>query len=46
VLASVQRVRVGAPLPAVLQQMASLASLHLGPGPLDSLAQLPQLNRL
>jgi Leucine-rich repeat (LRR) protein len=46
VLASVQRVRMGAPLPAVLQQMASLASLYVGPGPMDSLAQLRQLTRL
>jgi hypothetical protein len=45
VLAPVQRVRMDAPLP-VLQQMASLASLHVGPGTLDSLAQLLRLTRL
>jgi hypothetical protein len=46
VLASVQRVRMDAPLPAVLQQMASLASLRVrGPGPLDP-SQLRQLTRL
>jgi hypothetical protein len=35
VLASVRRVRMDAPLPAVLQQMASLVSLHVGPRHLD-----------
>jgi Leucine-rich repeat (LRR) protein len=45
VLASVQRVRMDAPLPAVLQQMTSLVSLHVGPGRLDP-SQLPQLTRL
>jgi hypothetical protein len=47
VLASVQRVRMDAPLPAVLQQMASLVSLRVGgPGqPLDP-SQLRQLTRL
>jgi hypothetical protein len=45
VLASVQRVCVDRLLP-VLQQMASLVSLHIGPGPLDSLAQLRQLTCL
>jgi hypothetical protein len=46
VLASVQRMRMDAPLP-VLQQMASLVSLHVsGPGqPLDP-SQLPRLTRL
>jgi hypothetical protein len=45
VLASVQRVRMDAPLP-VLQQMASLVSLHVsGPGPLDP-SQLPRLTCL
>jgi hypothetical protein len=33
VLASVQRMRMDRPLPAVLQKMASLVSLHVGPGP-------------
>jgi hypothetical protein len=46
VLACVQRVRMDAPLPAVLQRMASLASLHVGAGPLEPLAQLPQLTCL
>jgi hypothetical protein len=32
VLAAVQRVRMDAPLPAVLQQMTSLVSLHSAPG--------------
>jgi hypothetical protein len=45
VLASVQRVRMDAPLP-VLQHMASLVSLHVGgPGTLDP-SQLRQLTRL
>jgi Leucine-rich repeat (LRR) protein len=41
VLASVQRVRMD----AVLQRMASLVSLRVGPGPLDH-CQLPQLTSL
>jgi hypothetical protein len=45
VLASVQRVRMDAPLPAVLRQMASLLSLRVGPGPLDR-SQLAQLTLL
>jgi hypothetical protein len=46
VLACVQRVRMDAPLPALLQRMASLVSLHVGAGPLDTVAQLPKLTRL
>jgi hypothetical protein len=44
VLASVRRVCMDAPLPALLQQMASLVSLHVGPGRLDP--SQPQLTRL
>jgi hypothetical protein len=42
VLASVQRVRMDRPLP-VVQHMASLVSLRVGPGPLESVARLLQL---
>jgi hypothetical protein len=45
VLASVRRVRMDRPLPAVLQKMASLVSLDVGPGLLDP-SQLRQLTRL
>jgi hypothetical protein len=44
VLASVRRVRMDGTL-AVLQQMASLVSLRVGPGPLDP-SQLRQLTHL
>jgi hypothetical protein len=44
VLASVQSIYMNEPLP-VLQQMVALASLHIGPGPVD-LSQLAHLTRL
>jgi hypothetical protein len=44
VLASVQRARMDTPLAAVLQQMVSLVSLNVGPGPWDP-SQLRQLTR-
>jgi hypothetical protein len=46
VLASVQRVRMDTPRLPVLQHMGSLVSLRVGRGPIDPIAQLPQLTRL
>jgi hypothetical protein len=46
VLASVQRVGIDTPLPGVLLQLPSLVSLHVGPGPFDTVAELLQLTRL